>query len=327
MSSTMIFNLILSLGIVLVSLLILTIPLKTLSLLTTPFSMRTFGIRKIKRWHSRTDTLANLMIWITVIFCIIYPFIPYSPIIWAVWITFTWLCALARAVRLTAAGQRWKKLAVIFCITVIYGFGLLGGLGLFNHYSLWIFSFQYANSIAAGEGLDYMYYLSNVQPFSYLAQMLIMIISGWNLWGQFKYMRLENTFKAANMFTYIFKFLITTCIVAGISIFGQSFLEDVYQTPAADKVSSTNSYLPMDREEAAANVDKYKAYVPEEESDGLWHDPVDTTETTTEEQTTEETTDGSTTEDSSVQVTDENVGELPIEIPETPETSSDENTG
>lgn len=239
-------DLILSGVVFLIALLLMAVPLKWTSLITTPFSMRTFGIRKIKRWHSRTDTLGNLMLWISLIFCVGFPWIPYSPLIFLFWLTFTWLCAVSRAVRMTAVRSRPIKLQVIFLINILYGVAVLSGFGLYNNYVLWVRSYEFANIVANGEALEPMLYLSNSAPAAYLVQMLILALPIMNLWGQFKYMRLENTFKAANMFTYWMKSILVIGLTAILAIFGGEGLHQIYQHQETLPIYSV---VPMKRQD------------------------------------------------------------------------------
>lgn len=255
MHSELLRILIYSTGILLGSLLILLIPLKVLAMITTPFSFKTFGIRRIKRWHSHTDTLANLMLWISLIFCFAAPWIPYSPVIYAVWLTFTWLCALARAVRLSEVGRKWKKLVVIFFLNMIYGFGLLCGIGAFSYFSLPIRAFLFANEIAAGQGTNPMFYLTSPQPAAYLLQSLLMVIPLFTLWGQFKYMRLENTFKARNIWTYMIKYAFVIALIAALGLLGQRGIEKIYQVSGDARISSSNTFCPLSREDVLEQED------------------------------------------------------------------------
>lgn len=241
-------------GALVVDLLLILIPLKVLAAVTMPFSMKTFGIRKVRRWHSRTDTLANLMLWISVLFCIAAPWIPYAPVIYIVWLVFTWLCALARVVRLSAVKARWKKQTVIFLITLLFAVALLAGWGIYNHYALWIRSYLFANQLEDGSALNLMYYLQNMQPAAYLLQTLILIFPLVSLWGQFKYMRLENTFKASSIGMYVFKSLIAVTLLFGASVFGQRALEIIYQTPPEEAISAQQASLPLSRQELAQRM-------------------------------------------------------------------------
>ncbi len=254
MNSELFMSGIFAAGALAISLLLILIPLKVMSILTTPFSMKTFGIRKIRRWHSRTDTLANLMLWISVLFCIAAPLIPYSPIIYLVWIILTWLCTVSRAVRMTAVREKWKKLTVIFLIDLTFLIGTLAAIGAFNHYALWIRSFQFVNDLFDGTGRTAIYYLTNVQPAAYILQTLILIIPLVNLWGQFKYMRLENTFKASNIYTYILKSLLVIVVLFGAAFGGPKALERIYQVDENDRISNESRFHPLDREQLAERM-------------------------------------------------------------------------
>lgn len=231
--------------------LLLLIPLKVQSTLTVPFSFRTFGIRKIRRWHSRTDTLANLMLWISAIFCVLAPWIPYSPLIYLAWLILTWLATVSRAIRLTRVTKKGVKLTVIFFVNLVFAIGMLAAMGFYNNFALWIRSFLFANDIVSGEGLRLMYYLSSVQPGAYLVQTLLLLLPVCALWGQFKYMRLENTFKAANLGFYVIKNLVFVAILALLGFAGNTVLENVYNVEHGEWTSSESFAYPLDREEAA----------------------------------------------------------------------------
>lgn len=258
MVSDIVLNTIWTGGVLLVCLLIQLIPLKMLSRLTKPFSWKTFGIRKIKRWHSRTDTLGNLMVWISALLCVTAPWGPYAPIWLSLWLSYTWLCTLSRAVRLGQGVVRWQKQTVIFLVNLLYGISLLGLLGVYSHYGLWIRAYLYAHEISTGAGLNWMYYLTNIQPAAYL---LLVIISFWPmavLWGQFKYMRLENTFKASNIYLYINKYTVLILVLLFLGSFGSAGLEKIYQLPPEERISSESRVLPL-KEEDVPGHENHKA--------------------------------------------------------------------
>ena len=222
-------NVYLQLGIgIFIAVLIACFPFKMIALCTTPFSMKTFGIRKIKRWHSRTDTLANFMIWISIILCVSAPWIPYSPWIYGVWLTFTYLCTLSRVVRLTQANNDANKRIVIFFVSAIYAISLMCALGMMNGYMLWKYFFDYANMIESKEAFNIMLYLNNITPMGYLAQLIVLLVPVVNLWGQFKYMRLENTFKGVHIVSYVIKTLLMLSILFGLGAYSTNVLSMIY---------------------------------------------------------------------------------------------------
>lgn len=239
-------------GALILALIALMIPLKTMAMLTKPFTLGSFGIRKIKRWHSKTDTLANLMLWISALFCIAAPFIPYAPLIYAVWLTFTWLCTLSRAVRMGRVRAKTPKLTVIFLITLTYGVGLAAGIGMINGFRLWIDAYTFANMIESMEALNIMLYLSDPMPAGFVMQILLLIWPLANLWGQFKYMRLENTYKGASLTSYVVRSVIVIGLIGLVGSFGDLGLEKIYQKSTEE--ISEQQHLPLNRKK----LDSYK---------------------------------------------------------------------
>lgn len=239
-------------GVLIFALVCLMIPLKTTAMLTGPFTMKRFGVRKIKRWHSQTDTLANLMLWISVLFCIAAPFIPYSPLIYGLWLTFTWLCTISRVPLMGRVKSKNEKLAVLFLLNLTYGVGLVAGLGMINGYRLWLDTFTFANMIESLEAFDIMLYLSDPMPAGFLLQIILLIWPLARLWGQFKYMRLEGTYKAVSITSYVVKSLIVIAAIALLGSFGDVALEKVYQKNTEEIVEE--GHLPLNRKK----LDSYK---------------------------------------------------------------------
>lgn len=249
MSSSLISAGVFGLGAALIAALLVAIPLKTIATLTTPFSLKTFGIRRIKRWHSHTDTLANFMLWISVLFCLAAPWIPYSPIIYIVWLIFTWLCATSRAVRMTQVRSRNIKTLVIYLVNLVFLCGLFAASGLSNKDALWIGAFRFANGMLEGQALEPTFYLTDTAPAAYIFQELILILPLVNLWGQFKYMRLENTFKGSNIGTYCVKAIIVALVLVCAGSFGPAFVEGIYQKPILEAEKREQIGYPMSRED------------------------------------------------------------------------------
>lgn len=241
-------------GAAVLSALLLVLPLKVIAILTKPFSLKTFGIRKIKRWHTHTDTLANVLIWISVIFCLFSPWIPWSPILYLIWLIFTWLAATSRAVRLTLVRDRIIKTLVIFFVNLVFFAGLFSTLGFLNHYELWIKSFEFANSMMAGLGLEPTFYITNNTPAAYLLQEMLLIWPLVSLWGQFKYMRLENTFKGSNIVTYGIKSCVLAAIWVGCAGLGPEGIQFVYQQPLLTEETAQKAGYPLSREELTTRL-------------------------------------------------------------------------
>lgn len=253
MTSKTILYLVYILAVILLSLTILLIPIKTLAAITQSFSLKTFGIRKIKRWKSRTDTLANFFLWISVLFSIFFPVIPYSKWIYCIWLTFTWLCTLSRAVRLTGVKSLNKKLIVIFFINCIYGFGLLCSLGAFNRDGLWVIAHTFYDDLVSGYAFQFAYLLWSINICGYVLQFLLLMLPAVWLWAQFKYMRLENSFNSRNIVFYIIKSVLQVLILLFLGIMGLPLVEDLYNIETENRLTQSISipflYTSIEREQ------------------------------------------------------------------------------
>ena len=71
-------------GIVFVFVVLMSIlPKPVYNAITRAFSMHKNGIRRIQKYRTTTDSIGNLMLGISIVFCIFYCFIPfYSFFIW-----------------------------------------------------------------------------------------------------------------------------------------------------------------------------------------------------------------------------------------------------
>ncbi len=254
MSSTLLKAIIWIGSAVLISALLLLLPLKITAIVTTPFSLKTFGIRKIKRWHSRTDTLANFMLWVSCLLSILAPWIPYSPLLYAGWLTFSWLCAVSRAVRLSEVRSRSRKTLIIFLLNLLYFSSLFITLGALNQYTLWIQSFGFANAIISHEAWHMMFYLSSPLPAAYLVQTIILIVPVVVFWSQFKYMRLENTYQARNIGTYIFKMVLLVIVLTLLGAYGAQAVGLIYSSDGFEYASAESFGYPLTHQQLDAMV-------------------------------------------------------------------------
>ena len=72
-------------GIVGILILVMSVLPKTVyNGITYTFSMHKYGIRKIQRYRTTTDTLANCIIGVLVVFSIFYCFIPFYSVVYAI---------------------------------------------------------------------------------------------------------------------------------------------------------------------------------------------------------------------------------------------------
>lgn len=255
MNSNLLGILLFSAIVILVSLLILLIPFPVLGTITSPFSFRTFGIRKIKRWNNHTDTLGNFFLWVSLLFCIAAPAIPYFQYFYLVWLTFSWLCAISRAVRLKDVSEKWKKSTVLFLLNLLYGFSLVTALGLMNHGGLIYYTHQFWADIQNGQALHPMYYMTSPIFVCCLIQFVLMLIPLYSFWSQFKYMRLENTYKARFMGFYIIKELIVIVVVFLLGTVSLGLVENMYNIPMEQRFSEGGRPVQNEQETGKEDTD------------------------------------------------------------------------
>lgn len=212
--------------------LIAMLPAKWLRRLTSPFTMGHFGIRKIRRWHTTTDTLGNVMETLCVLFCIVYPLVPYYTIVYGVLLAIVLLCVMGRAAIISMKekkGYHAFEIRVVICVLWTFGIiGLLAGTGVFNGQSMMGPIQSFVLYVRTGDLTDAMYYLKDPALFYYILQMGLMMIPLCMLWNQFKHMRLERTWKGANLFTFLLKMILVLFVLLWGGTNGFAFLNSVW---------------------------------------------------------------------------------------------------
>lgn len=208
------------------------LPPRFLRKITAPFTMGHFGIRKIRRWHTTTDTLGNVLETLCVIFCIVYPLIPYYTVVFGVLTGFALLCVLARAAIISLkekTGYRAFEIRTVICVLWTFGIlGILAGTGVFNGQAMLGPIQSLVLYIRTQDLTDVMYYLRDPAVFYYLLQMGLMMIPLCMLWNQFKHMRLERTWKGTNLFTFLLKMIIVAFVLLWAGTSGFAFLNSVW---------------------------------------------------------------------------------------------------
>ena len=110
------------------------LPKSVYNAITYVFSMHKNGIRKIRKYNSTTDSIANLLIGVSIVFCIFYCFIPFYSILYAIFFMVSYLCMLAQANRVTSRKTQSVARTVLFLTNLFAGVSFLGALGFLNHH-------------------------------------------------------------------------------------------------------------------------------------------------------------------------------------------------
>ena len=120
-------------GIVGILILVMSVLPKTVyNGITYTFSMHKYGIRKIQRYRTTTDTLANCIIGVLVVFSIFYCFIPFYSVVYTILFILSYLCLLAQVNRVTSKKTQQVARTVILLNNIFAGVCFLGALGFMN---------------------------------------------------------------------------------------------------------------------------------------------------------------------------------------------------
>lgn len=225
-------------GIVLVFVVLMSIlPKPVYNAITRAFSMHKNGIRRIQKYRTTTDSIGNLMLGISIVFCIFYCFIPFYSFLYGIFFIVSYLCLLAQANRVTTKKPKQIAKTVIFLTNLFAGVSFLGALGFLNgHASVAVIN-QFMIDFHAHKVFNILYLLQNRTWMYWLFQGALFMFPLFIMWSHFKYMRLENSVKAVYFVTYIIKMLFLIMIVLCFSCEAFDFLDTVYQVDALKKLA------------------------------------------------------------------------------------------
>lgn len=208
-------------GALLSGILLLCIPIQVLRKITSPFTFSNKGIRKIRRWHTTTDTLGNFLETLAVIWCFAWPFLPDYRLWYGLILAFSMLAAIARcaiiAIKQKKGYPKVEIRIVMLCLWMVGILGIGSACGFFNNMGFALPVETLKQKALAGTLFDDLfYYLHDPGLFYYLLESVLMLVPVCTLWNQFKHMRLERTYKSINLFFFLCKML----IIYAILIFG-----------------------------------------------------------------------------------------------------------
>lgn len=213
---------------ILLSVCISFLPKKVLDPITPIFSLQDAGLRKIRRKRDTTDTFANLFLFLSVVFVLFFWLIPGSSILYGVLLTLSFLCVLAQSNRVTSRMDKVHRSLVLFGVSMMYFFGLFSAVGLFNDFLTFQSVSAFAQDIFSKEAFHLFYILRNHTAMMVALQAILYLIPMYCMWAQFKYMRLENTYKARNIGFFMVKILFICALIVLINYGGIEVLNWAY---------------------------------------------------------------------------------------------------
>lgn len=213
--------------------LLATVPRRFWMWMIPIFGMDTFGLHEIKRRNDVVDWLGNGMLFVSILFCLFYWVFPFY---WLVYSLLFWigaLCLVAQAVRISS-NRSWLALAMPLFWMI--GFAFVGGLGISNQFTAGLDRPEFVHALVSGDLFNLFYILHHRSLVTIVAQGLLMAMSFYLIWAQFKYMRLESTFKAYNLFFFWVKVIILCAILIACSITFFELINWAYHVPVNPQV-------------------------------------------------------------------------------------------
>ena len=204
------------------------LPSRFLKPLTDWFSLGTKGIRQIRRRRDQTDTIANACLAASLFFSLIFWLIPGHFVIYGILFLLSFFCLLGQTQRISEKMTPAYRGAVLFFISLMFFFGLFCALGCFNDFVTWKAATQFSQDLFSGEVFHIFYFLRNYVPMMVILQGLCYLLPMYCLWAQFKYMRLENTYKGRNIGLFAIKIIWLCLVMTGLSYGGVEVLNWAY---------------------------------------------------------------------------------------------------
>ena len=195
--------------------------------LARPLMFDKMGIRYMKKRHDYSDTIGNGFLLVGSIFCVLYPLIPAYMWIYAIFLLIGYLMLMAQISRIYKKNRSLRiYLVILFSVFVMVG--MISASGIFNQMVCKEYAHQFFLDIFQGHIYGILYWFQNVAPMMYLMQAILFIGPLYVLGSQFKYMRLENTFKALHIITLSIKIVLVSAVLLGLAYTGADFLTVVY---------------------------------------------------------------------------------------------------
>lgn len=215
--------------ILIVGVVLCLIPSRVLDKIINVFSFSGKGIRYIRRRHDKVDSLGNYMLFGSILFSILYFFIPYYHIVYGVLLTLVFLCVLACANKIGKKLSKKARFIIIFGLYLVYAISLICSTGIINGMAFEKLISVFYKDLMSNKLFNIFYLLTNHSVPAYLLQGLLFVFPMYVLLAQFKYMRLEKSYKSNNLVTFIIKVIVVCIVLVVFSYKGFDFINIVYQ--------------------------------------------------------------------------------------------------
>lgn len=205
------------------------VPPRAYGVLTKTLGFDSKGIRYIRRRRDKVDSLANIFLFVGLIFSVFYFVLPFYSLIYIIFLIFSFLCVLGQAGRVLKNKNKTVYMIVIYGLYLMAAIGLVSAVGMLNGHVANMLVTTFRTDLFAGNVFDIFYLLTNHSIVVYILQGILFFLPVYCMWSQFKYMRLENTYKAMNVITFVIKVLFICAVMVFLAIEGFDFINFVYQ--------------------------------------------------------------------------------------------------
>ncbi len=194
-------------------------------------SFGSFGIRELPRRNDKTDTLGNCILFLLFVFSCTYWLIPDMTIVYIVYtILYLLSCIflLGQTCRVSKDYSDGHHLALFLLIGLMMFVAYVSAIGLLNGQQIITDVVPFRKQVQTDQLLDVFYYLKNHEIFSVILQGILFFASFYLVWAQFKYMRLEDSYKANHIVLFAFKIIFVCIIMLGLSYGGYYMIDFAY---------------------------------------------------------------------------------------------------
>lgn len=188
-----------------------------------------FGIRTIKRRHDQTDTLGNFILFLCLVFCCLYWKIPqYFLLLYTILFGISFLILMSQTYRISQTYSKKKQISLILAIFTMCAIAYCSAIGLLNGHQIMKDLPVFLQSLQKNETSSFFYYVRHYEWVSVILSGLVMFYTFYLVCAQFKYMRLENSFKADNMIFFWIKVIFVSILSIGLGYGGYRIIALAY---------------------------------------------------------------------------------------------------
>lgn len=216
------------LGIIVVAgILICVLPQFMRETIANVFSMSDFGLRYSKWRRDNIDTFGNIMLFLGFIISIVAGLIPYGQYLFIAYFLFSFLCLVGQTFRISKDDPTIQRLSLTLAIYFMCAVAFVSAVFLVSPRMAQALP-QFIQDMQEHKYLSFIYWFSRYEPLLVVDQIACYFAAYYVVWAQFKYMRLENHYKAGNLVFFWIKVVFVCLMLVAMSLGYAYLIEKVY---------------------------------------------------------------------------------------------------